>query len=351
MARHRKPKQAKSLLQFLTVCQVTDRLQIPTILYYDQQRKVIGWGSDVAKALAPTGYPKPSIQKVEWFKLQLALSGNTPLAFPPLPPGKSEIDVAADYLFHLQQAIRNQLQKTLGAAFDGEEHNIRYYFTVPASWNDAAFAALRAAALQAGFLRAENENRLTFIASSEAAAMFYFKTSLLNVKVRDAVLVVDCGGGIVDMIAYEVEEEQPFSLVECTVSSGDSCGSTVLNRNFSNLLRAKIRKMKIPVPSKAYARCIIDFEKRIKSNFKNDGQKWAVDVGMWAVDVGVEAKFSEAGIEEGCMIFTNDEILQCFDPVVNRIVELVQNQITAVQAQKRSLQVNSPAILKLLRVR
>jgi hypothetical protein len=309
------------------------------VLYYDQYQKVVGWGPDIADALAPTGYPKPGVQKVEWFKLQLMLSGNTyidPINLPPLPPGKSEIDVAADYLFHLRQAMRNQLQKTLGEVFNREERNIRYYLTVPAIWNDAGKAATRAAAIQAGFLRDENDNRLTLITEPEAAAMFCSKTGLLNLKIHDAVLIVDCGGGTVDLIAYEVEEEQPFSVAECTAGSGDSCGSTALNRNFSNILRAKIRKMKLPDGSKTagkvYAKCIMDFENRIKADFRNNGQKWAVDVG-------IEAEFPEAGIEEGYMTFTNEEILQCFEPVVNRILELVRNQIIAIQAQNRALQV------------
>src|SRR6478735_2822244 len=290
--------------------------QIPTVLYYDQYQKVVGW-----------------------FKLQLMLSGNTyidPINLPPLPPGKSEIDVAADYLFKLRQAMRSALQKTLGEVFNREERNIRYYLTVPAIWNDAGKAATRAAAIQAGFLRDENDNRLTLVSEPEAAALFCSKTGLLDLKVHDAVLIVDCGGGTVDLIAYEVEEENPFTVAECTAGSGDSCGSTALNRNFSNILRTKIRKMKLPDGSKTagrvYAKCIMDFENRIKADFRNNGQKWAVDVG-------IEAEFPEAGIEEGYMTFTNEEILQCFEPVVNRILELVRNQIIAIQAQNRSLQV------------
>jgi len=268
------------------------------------------------------------------------LSGNTyidPINLPPLPPGKSEVDVAADYLFKLRQAMRAYLLKTLGEVFTREERNIRYFLTVPAIWNDAGKAATRAAAIQAGFLKDENDNRLTLITEPEAAAMFCSKTGLLNLKVHDALLIVDCGGGTVDLIAYEVEEESPFTVAECTAGSGDSCGSTALNRNFSNILRAKIRKMKLPDGSRTagrvYAKCIMDFENRIKADFRNNGQKWAVDVG-------IEAEFPEAGIEEGYMTFTNEEILQCFEPVVNRILELVRNQIIAIQAQNRMLQVS-----------
>jgi hypothetical protein len=300
---------------------------------------VVGWGPNITDALAPTGYPKPGVQKVLWFKLHLMLSRNTyidPINLPPLPADKSEIDVAADYLFKLRQAMRDQLQKTLGEVFSREERNIRYFLTVPAIWNNAAKAATRTAAIQAGFLRNEYDNRLTLITKPEAAAMFCAKTGLLNLKVGDAILIVNCGGGTVDLIAYEVKEENPFTVAKCTARSGNSCGSTALNRNFSNILRAKIRKIKLSDGSrtagKVYAKCITDFENRIKADFHNNGQKWAVDVG-------IKANFPDAGIEEGYMTFTNKEILQCFEPVVNRILELVRNQIIAIQAQNRQLQV------------
>jgi hypothetical protein len=278
---------------------------------------------------------------VEWFKLKLMVSGNTyidPINLPPLPPHKSEIDVVADYLFQLRQAVHNHLQKTLGEFFNREERKIRYYLAVPAICNDAVKATIRAATIQAGFLRDENDNSLNLIAAPEAAAMFYFKTS--NLKVHDAVLIVDFSGGYADLIAYEVEKKQPFSVAECTTGSGDLCGSTALNRHFSSMLRARIRKMKFQVSGRVYAKCINDFENSIKTDFRNNGQKWAVDVGMWSTDVSMEARFLEAGIEEGYMMFTNEEILECFKPVVNRIVELVQNQIIAIQAQNRSLRVH-----------
>jgi hypothetical protein len=110
-----------------------------------------------------------------------------------------------------------------------------------------------------------------------------------------------------------------------------------LNRNFSNMLRAKLRKMRLPEGSKTvgrvYAKAIMDFENRIKGDFRNNGQKWAVDVG-------IESEWPEAGIADGYMTFTNEAILQCFEPVINRVLELVQNQVIAVQAQNRILQVH-----------
>lgn len=84
---------------------------------------------------------------------------------------------------------------------------------------------------------------------------------------------------------------------------------------------------------KVYAKCIMDFEARIKHDFRNNGRKWAVDVD-------IEAEFPEAGIEEGYMVFENEDIRQCFEPVVNRILEMVRHQIIAIQGQNKQLQVS-----------
>ena len=108
------------------------------------------------------------------------------------------------------------------------------------------------------------------------------------------------------------------------------------NRNFNNILRTKLRRMKLPGGSKTVARvrakCMMGFENRIKMNFSNSGQKWAIDVG-------IEAEFPEADIEAGYMTFTNDEIFQCFEPVVNRILELIRDQVIEIQAQNCMLKV------------
>ncbi|KAH8591766.1 hypothetical protein B0O99DRAFT_654237 [Bisporella sp. PMI_857] len=312
--------------------------RVPTVLYYDQYQKVVGWGTDIADAITPMGYPKPNIQKVEWFKLQLMDKGNNYVDFiniPPLPPGKSAIDVTADFLFKLRQAIRTQLRKRLGAIFDHEERNIHFSFTVPTMFNEATQLKLRNAIVAAGFVSTPHSEYLSLISEPKSLAMYCTKTGLLNLKAGDAFIVVDCGGGTVDLIAYEVEDELPLTMKELTVTTGDSCGSTATNRNFNNILQSKLRLMRLPQGSKTasrvYAKCTIDFENRIRHDFRNNGQKWAVDVG-------IEADYPEVGIEEGYMVFTNDEVLACFEPVVNRIIELIRNQIIDVRGKHKILQ-------------
>lgn len=310
---------------------------VPSVLYYDQYEKVVGWGHDIADALAPTGYPKPGIQKVEWFKLYLTLKGNRHVNskdFPPLPIGKDARDISADYLFHLRQAIRVALQKQLGDVFNREERNIHWSFTIPAACNESGKSALRTAIERAGYLRDEHDPRLSFVTQSEAAILFSSRTGLINAKKHDAILVLDCGKGTVEMMAHEVENMDPVRVSDLTAPSGDSCGSTALNRNFGDLVRRKLKKTRLPEGSKTvsrvYAKAMVDFDTRIKDEFRNNGQKWAVDIG-------IESEWPEADIDEGFMVFTNDEIQNCFEPVIERIMELVKSQVFAVQSQYKTL--------------
>jgi hypothetical protein len=290
--------------------------------------------------LAPTSYPIPGFAKREWLRVQLdpvntlgSLDDpNTPL----LPPGKSEIDVAADYLHMLQKLMTLQLQKFYGTDLRSVREDCQYCLTIPHLWNDAAKAATRAAAIQAGIVSDDNDNRLHLISNSEAAAIYCLKTNLIQLDQGGVVLVVDCGSGVVQMTALLLEDTDAIDFSECTSPTGCACGSTAMSRNFSNILLAKIQEMKLPDTShtadKVYADCMMDFENRIKSDFRNNGQRWAVDVG-------IEAEFPKADLEEGYMLFTNEEILQCFDPVVTKILEMMDNQVAAIEAQDRKLQV------------
>lgn len=109
--------------------------------------------------------------------------------------------------------------------------------------------------------------------------------------------------------------------------------STAVTRNFSYFLQDRIkRKLKLPEGSKTagrtYAKGMIDFHTRIKHSFSDDGSTWAVDVGLFA-------DYPDAGIdrESGCMAITNQTMLACYDPPVNRVIELMMDQLASVRKQ------------------
>jgi hypothetical protein len=95
--------------------------------------------------------------------------------------------------------------------------------------------------------------------------------------------------------------------------------------------------MKLPAGSreaqKVFDKNVMAFENYIKASFRNRGQ---IDQ-KWAVDVDLDGEYPE--VEEGYMIWTGDEILSCFEPVVDRIIELVKDQISFVTSLSYTLEV------------
>jgi hypothetical protein len=89
--------------------------------------------------------------------------------------------------------------------------------------------------------------------------------------------------------------------------------------------------MKLPEGSKiagrAYLKGMADFDTRIKHAFSGDGSTWAVDVGLFAhnPDAGID-------VESGCMAVTNEDMLSCYDPVVNRVIELISDQLKTAES-------------------
>lgn len=301
----------------------------------------MSWG-ELTEGLSPNNSLAKDIIQLRFFKLYLdpeGTYGNTSLNMQALPRGKEPLNVIADYLRQLHLTAIGRMKKTLGDVYDREQDNIKYFLTVPAIWDDAAKANMRIAAVEAGFVDNKDDRRLSLISEPEAAALYCVRNKLLSLKRGDAILIVDCGGGTVDLIAYQVEEEEPLAVSECTPGSGAMVGSAWLNQRFGAIARAKVKKAgldkKDPVKAtKIVTKCVAHFDSRIKGDFM-DNQK------TFACDVSVETDYPAADIEDGFMSFTNDEILSCFQPIVHQILILVKDQINLVQQQNKTLTVSS----------
>ncbi len=91
---------------------------------------------------------------------------------PPLPAGKSAIDVISDYLRLLKDYA---LTKIKFDAVDVDE--VQFCLTVPAIWDNAAVEDMRTAAIQAGLVRTSDTTTgspfdLIFVREPEAASVF-----------------------------------------------------------------------------------------------------------------------------------------------------------------------------------
>jgi len=163
--------------------------------------------------------------KADWFLLGLMSAPRLPyledLNLPPPPTGKSEVDVVADYLFKLGDAIFPVLR----SSFDMEKVRIQWWFAIPLLWDDIGKGSLRVSAHQAGLIRGGHHDKIFFITEPVAHVSHCCKTLLLQPQPSDAFLVVVAGKATVDLVTYEVSSGHPLVLKQLTSPSTDVfCG-------------------------------------------------------------------------------------------------------------------------------
>lgn len=229
--------------------------------------------------------------------------------------------------------MRSALRDYLPEIFGQEERNIRYVIAVPVTRLSAAVSGYRAAAIKAGFIRDSNDNRLTTIPYPEALILHCVNDGLLELDVHDVVLVVDCDQWTTDVTTYKVDSVVPLYISEFTPASDDWCGSGNVEMNFYGIIRAKFRKLD-EIDSKIFGeiwdQSMFQFNSQIIKDFRNGGQNWAVEVRE-------ELDYPDIGIADGYTTFTNDEVLRCYEPIVDRVIELIKIQQEAILARGGAL--------------
>ena len=188
----------------------------------------------------------------QWFKLGLDAThhhGMSKLAatYPdslalPVTKDVSAEHMVTDYLTalrkHAEQILRYKLPASALVATP-----IEFVITVPAVWSDAAQAKTRACAEKAGMGLG---SALHIISEPEAAAMYALDTmDPHDIQVGDTFVLVDAGGGTVDLISYTVEALRPvLQIREAAPGTGSQCGSSFLNRIFQKTLKDKFENDK-----------------------------------------------------------------------------------------------------------
>ncbi|OLL26371.1 Heat shock protein 12B [Neolecta irregularis DAH-3] len=293
--------------------------KIGSLIIYEGDGTISAWGAQAENKPRKSGQTK-----ARWFKLLLDDSQSnylvTATQYATKPFGMTAVEVATDYLRLINTHLINHLKTTYGSGLF-ECTPIEYFVTVPAIWSDKAQAITRNAAINAGI-----QGKLEIVREPEAAAIACAHSGHLIFEEGDRFLVCDAGGGTVDLISYEVTTPRPLKMKEITIGTGGLCGATYLDREFEKLLREKLSKYGDQfLNEKSLASLLQDFDEYLKVNFGEDEDEDEFSIILRGCDIDED---EEAGISAGCLIFTRDEIVQVFDPVINKIIQLIEEQVT-----------------------
>lgn len=206
-------------------------------LLVDRNDRALAWGYPAQQSwlnLDPLN-DAPKRAYFESFKLALKQGFDGTFAHMPKDP-KEATKVAAMFL----RAIRTEAVRVITAAEGCSEDEITWCVTVPAVWTRAEIRRTRRAAEAAGFPAAD---RLRVVYEPEAAALACRFSGVRDPAVDGVAshgsfdiangrfMVVDCGGGTVDITSYTVDDDGRLSQV--SEISGDLHGSRQLNVAFA----------------------------------------------------------------------------------------------------------------------
>ncbi|MEV4335494.1 Hsp70 family protein [Streptomyces sp. NPDC049590] len=249
-------------------------------------------------------------------------------------------DLIVAYLRQIYECALDQISASGYSADD-----IRWCLTVPAIWTDYQKQVMRDAAKNAGF--PAEDGRLLLAYEPEAAAHHArvsrvrvtrgrSKTDLMAAGVR--FMVVDCGGGTVDITAYENDENG--MMVELTRANGGKLGSNYINQAFQDTLLASrfgshevLEEMRTKHPA-AYLE-LLDAWERAKLHVTSDQTDYVYLTLPAAIDRCIDdaARRRLSRLQDGvtdAIAIIPSEVRGLFESVVPGILDLVDKQLDEV---------------------
>ncbi|KAI1372164.1 hypothetical protein F4677DRAFT_463469 [Hypoxylon crocopeplum] len=228
-----------------------------------------------------------------------------------------------DYLSGLFQHFVNIIRRQMGTGIL-EYAPVQFILTVPAIWSD--YAKQRTLEAFERIPSLPKGHSTTLLSEPEAAAIAALQEiSRHNLTVNDSFVIVDAGGGTVDLITYTITALHPvLEVVEATEGTGDFCGSSRLNDRFAELLISRFRDVagwNQDILNDALEHFESNTKRRFTMNALACDQSFAVPVR----GLGYNA---ELGIHKaGRLSLRSDELHMLFEPDVLRIIQLVKEQI------------------------
>jgi hypothetical protein len=191
-------------------------------------------------------------------------------------------------------------------------------------WSERAKDTMKRCALAADM------SNVVIVLEPEAASLCVQTQQGAQVRADDSVLVVDCGGGTVDLVTHLVHKDG--TVKELTAGRGECFGGSHVDANFAEMLQNK------------YSTTFVEWAMRkpkdvlrlrrnwlaTKANFGSPGWLHRVLLNLPpSLQTALEAAGFMDEESDGELELSEREMKSIFDPVVDRIIALTTTQFAA----------------------
>ncbi|KAI0941758.1 hypothetical protein AcW1_003559 [Taiwanofungus camphoratus] len=269
---------------------------------------------------------------VEWFKLHLRpdhLDSEevNKSNIPQLPAGKTVIEVFGDFLAYLFSCAHRYITETHANGdllWHSVANHIEIVLSHPNGWEGIQQTRMRRAAILGGLVpdTSAGYSRIHFVTEGEASLHFCLRNGLVSDSIKDgeSVLIVDAGGGTIDLSTYTFAQVSPLSVEEIVSPDCIMQGSTRVNARAYTFLHDRLRKS--AYGNDEDVKTMLDyFEKSTKPIFKDANEPCYIKFGsMSCNDPAVK-------IRRGQLILSGAEVASFFAPSIAKIVDAIQKQV------------------------
>lgn len=321
-----------------------------TQLLYSSDKREIYWGFQALEVLAEKRQQRTehNYHFFKNFKMELHESKTRDTDGPYIMRNGvkfSVLDLITDYLRFLKEEALEEIKNATSGYIDPQE--IRWCLTVPAIWTDGDKQMMRIAAQRAGLISAADydQERLLLALEPECAAVYCEKRDN-QLKPGEVFMILDCGGGTIDITVHEIvkTQDKTLKLNEVVEGVGGPYGSSKVDESFlakifnTRFTESSMRKFMENNPQ-AYLELQEDWE-RLKCTC-DQKKNWSLSLRPKLYNYLKEncAKafknlVSEQNGDDECIYLTVNTVKEIFDPVLDGVVSLVKKQFQNLGKQK-----------------
>ncbi|KZT66904.1 hypothetical protein DAEQUDRAFT_758451 [Daedalea quercina L-15889] len=300
--------------------------KIPSILYYDGRGNVRAVGAEALVDDNTIMAEQEGWTLAEWFKLRLQPDGpqanGSSLAR--VLAHKSIINIYADYLTYLFRCAKVFISdQPIGRQVLESEANIDFVLSHPNGWGGDQQRQMRLAVIKAGLIpdTPDGHARVHFVTEGEASLHFCIANGLTEdvLEVDNHIMIVDAGGGTVDLSTYKVLRSSSVNVVE---SSAPDCllhGSKFVNDRARVFLQETLEGSRFGKDDDINE-MVKYFESNTKPTFRDPGKVSYIKFG------GRDSTDVPHGIKKGVLSLPGVDIERLFEPSVTAIKGAIRAQ-------------------------
>lgn len=261
------------------------------------------------------------------------------------------LNLIAEFLRRVKDVALEDISESMGGRDLLEENKIRWCLTVPAVWGEDSKKLMRSAAQVAGLIGegTEEAERLFLVLEPEAAAIHCQQVMLRKKKLAPlvagkAIMIVDAGGGTVDITVHEVIQDR--GLDELIPRDGGLHGSKYVDRSFREFLDQKLspeamEEFQTQWPSE-YTELMNETWESLKCNYDAD-PNWIRSIKFpTMLDNILQDRYPQIleelanaqGGNDTVIRLTNQDMEEIFKLTVEQLIAKVRYQFTALKGHQ-----------------